>query len=257
MPTSIALVQAKAAAGDIAANAAHHMQLVRIALRHGATLIVFPELSLTGYEPALAESLAFDAAEASGRSPLRDLQRVSDESDATILVGAPTIRQDSGEVEAKPYISMLGLSPGMPLASYSKQYLHADELSFFASAPIKPNILTLKNGSSTTTSVCVGLAICFELGVAAHAAAAFGAGADLYIASVAKHADGMASAEATLTGKLRAYNYASTDCNPVSVAKRPPSAEPRNQIRLVHNELSLPVVRRQTCQRSTMRQLCL
>lgn len=199
---SIALVQAKPAAGDLAANAAYHMRLVSIALHHGATLIVFPELSLTGYEPALAESLAFDLGEASRRSPLRDLQRASDESGATILVGAPTMSQKCSDVESKPYISMVGLSPGTPIACYSKQYLHADEHPFFAAAPIAPNILSLTRGSTTSASVRVGLAICFELGVESHAADAFSSGAELYLASVAKHADGMASAEATLTGIL-------------------------------------------------------
>ena len=89
----IALAQAHAVAGEIATNVAHHLELVKLATAHGARLIVFPELSLTGYEPALAGRLALDLRDIrddGGQSPLRDLQRASDESGASILVGSPT-----------------------------------------------------------------------------------------------------------------------------------------------------------------------
>ena len=195
----IALAQANAVAGDIASNVAHHLELVTLALQHGAQLIVFPELSLTGYEPELAAPLAFQG----GQPALSSLQRASDESGATILAGAPT--GPSGD-ETKPRISVLALTPGSVAPTcYSKQYLHADEQPFFNPGPIAPNILGLGNDKSSSAgpSLRVGLAICFELGVPAHAAAAFDAGAEVYIASVAKNADGMALAEATLAGELR------------------------------------------------------
>jgi predicted amidohydrolase len=193
----IALAQANAVAGDIASNVAHHLELVTLALQHGAQLIVFPELSLTGYEPELAARLALEG----GQPALSSLQRASDESGATILVGAPSRSGD----ETKPRISVLALTPGSAPTCYSKQYLHADEQPFFNPGPIAPNILGLGNDKSSSAgpSLRVGLAICFELGVPAHAAAAFDAGAEVYIASVAKNADGMALAEATLAGELR------------------------------------------------------
>ena len=172
-------------------------------MRAGAQLIVFPELSLTGYEPTLANSLSVDAERPSGCLPLSALQRASDESGATILVGAPTRPRGDSE-EGKPCISVLRLSPDAPMDCYSKQYLHADELPFFDPGPIAPNVVSVRRGDSCAGSIRVGLAICFELGVPAHAAAAFGAGAQLYLASVAKHAAGMDAAEKTLTGEQRA-----------------------------------------------------
>lgn len=45
-------------AGDVEANLAMHLDFMQRAGELGATLVVFPELSLTGYEPALASVLA-------------------------------------------------------------------------------------------------------------------------------------------------------------------------------------------------------
>ena len=45
----VALAQVNPALGDLAANISMHLQSAREAIRRGARLIVFPELSLTGY----------------------------------------------------------------------------------------------------------------------------------------------------------------------------------------------------------------
>lgn len=115
----------------------------------------------------------------------------------------PTRGAGGDSEKSKPRISMLRLSPDAPVECYSKQYLHADELPFFDQGPIAPNVVSLDDDSCAGSSR-VGLAICFELGVPAHAAATFGAGAELYLASVAKHAAGMDAAEKTLTSEHRA-----------------------------------------------------
>ncbi|HTU05642.1 MAG TPA: nitrilase-related carbon-nitrogen hydrolase [Trebonia sp.] len=54
-PLNIAVAQPQCAAGDVAGNAARHALLVRAA---GARVVVFPELSLTGYELADAPAAA-------------------------------------------------------------------------------------------------------------------------------------------------------------------------------------------------------
>lgn len=45
-------------AGDISANLRLHMEFMQHAREQGVGLLLFPELSLTGYEPILAEALA-------------------------------------------------------------------------------------------------------------------------------------------------------------------------------------------------------
>lgn len=52
----IASAQTCSIAGDLAANIQRHLALMVAAAEHGVQLLVFAELSLTGYEPALARS---------------------------------------------------------------------------------------------------------------------------------------------------------------------------------------------------------
>jgi predicted amidohydrolase len=58
-------------AGDLSANLDRHAQLMRLAAHHGVKFLLFPELSLTGYEPSLASKLALGA-DSQLLQPLRD-----------------------------------------------------------------------------------------------------------------------------------------------------------------------------------------
>ncbi len=54
----ICVAQTKPVKGNILKNINHHKTLIDTAISHGVDTIVFPELSLTGYEPELTEDLA-------------------------------------------------------------------------------------------------------------------------------------------------------------------------------------------------------
>lgn len=56
---SLAAAQTAPIRGDVEANLRQHAHLVRAAAEQGAEILVFPELSLTGYELNLAAELAF------------------------------------------------------------------------------------------------------------------------------------------------------------------------------------------------------
>jgi predicted amidohydrolase len=56
---SIAVAQTVPAPGDVEANVREHLRLVGAAAEEGAQVLVFPEMSLTGYELELARGLAF------------------------------------------------------------------------------------------------------------------------------------------------------------------------------------------------------
>lgn len=177
----IALAQTGPAKGDVTANASRHVELAMLAADAGADLVVFPELSLTGYWPELAGALAIDPDD--GR--LDALQRVSDERGIVIAAGAPTPADPP-----KPRISLVILSPAAPRRVYSKQYLHEDEEPFFTPGERSTGIL----GDAPR----IGLAICYELSVPAHAEASLAAGAEIYLASVAKTAAGVVQASERL-----------------------------------------------------------
>lgn len=183
----IAVAQTRPVRGDIAANVAGHLGLVEHALQHGAEVVVFPELSLTGYEPALARDLALGADD----PRLDGFQRVSDTRRITIAVGAPT------PAGAKPCISLAVFQPGRARWLYSKQHLHADEEPYFAPGVGCAGFL---EGQPR-----IALAICYELSVPEHAAAAFQGGAGVYLASVAKTARGVEQASTRLAALARQH----------------------------------------------------
>ncbi|MCB8946351.1 MAG: carbon-nitrogen hydrolase family protein [Ardenticatenaceae bacterium] len=165
----ICVVQTRPIKGDIQGNIVAHQRLVERAAAYGAETVIFPELSLTGYEPTLAQALATHQDDAR----LDRLQKTADCRQMTIGVGLPTVN------EPLPSISMVIFQPNQPRQLYSKQFLHGDEEPFFTSGP--------RSAGLVGRSPQVALAICYELSVAAHAAQAVAKGADLCI-SVAKSA---------------------------------------------------------------------
>lgn len=61
---TIAAVQSNSIKGAISQNVHRHAELATAARERGADVVVFPELSLTGYEPRHAARLALDADDA-------------------------------------------------------------------------------------------------------------------------------------------------------------------------------------------------
>ena len=117
----IALAQTRPVRGDIPANIDGHVRLIEAAVARGAEVVAFPELSLTGYEPALAWELAVDVSD----PRLEVFQRLSDARRVTLAIGLPT------RATPRPRISLALFSPGASPWFYSKRYLHADEEPFF------------------------------------------------------------------------------------------------------------------------------
>jgi predicted amidohydrolase len=172
----IGVAQLRPVAGDVEGNLEKHLQLIELAASVGADIVVFPELSVTGYEPRLAARLRINA----GDPKLRVFQDLSNARGMTIGVGAPT---DAG---GGVRISMHVFAPGAVCRTYSKQLLHADELPFFV-AGTEPVLLRLGGQA-------IAPAICYESLQSEHAAAAARMGATVYLASVAKSAGGVSKA---------------------------------------------------------------
>ena len=84
-PLIIAAAQSISIAGDLAVNIVWHQRFMQVAAEQGVQLLVFPELSLTGYERGLAAELAI-APDAEVLQPLRDFAR---EIGVTTVVGMP------------------------------------------------------------------------------------------------------------------------------------------------------------------------
>lgn len=172
----ICVAQTHPVKGDIQANIENHKKLIAQAIQQKADLIIFPELSLTGYEPTLAKELAITKED----NRLNDFQILCDAHDISIGVGVPT-QTDSGIC-----ISLILFQPNQARRTYSKKYLHADEEGFFVAGENFP-CLKIKNTN-------IALAICYEISVEDHIGQAHKHGATVYIASVAKFESGIEKA---------------------------------------------------------------
>ena len=184
----ICVVQLKPVRGDIARNIVRHKQFIDVATANGADIVIFPELSITGYEPTLARELAT----VKDDCRFDDFQNLADSRRITIGIGVPT-RDAAGN-----YISMVLFRPHSSRETYSKKYIHADEEAFFSSG--ESSIDVIGNDAD------ISLAICYELSVPEHSANAFKRGSRIYIASVAKTADGVEKAIRTLSGIAGTYS---------------------------------------------------
>lgn len=162
--------------GDISRNIQAHMQFIELATSNDADIIVFPELSLTGYEPKLAGKLATNQDD----KRFEVFQAISDLNDIAIGVGIPAIDQTGIR------INMIFFQPHKVRQPYSKQYLHTDEIPYFVRGQ-NQLIFTVKHKK-------IAPAICYESLLHKHADQAIGKGAEIYMTSVAKSAEGVAKA---------------------------------------------------------------
>lgn len=75
----IAIAQTRTIKGNISANIEAHKKFIDLALTLNAEAVFFPELSLTGYEPELANELAKNQND----SRLDTFQNISDKDNST------------------------------------------------------------------------------------------------------------------------------------------------------------------------------
>jgi len=181
---TLAAAQSISIAGDVPANIERHLAFMRVAVQQGAQLLVFPELSLTGYEPSLAAELAI-APEDKMLAPLREMAR---ELRMTAVVGMP-IRLTP---QAGVLIGALVLGADGSLAVYTKQHLHAgEEVAFVAGQ----GGAALEWGDDR-----IALAVCADFSHPSHPRAAAQAGATVYAAGVLISEGGYATDSALLQG---------------------------------------------------------
>lgn len=185
---NIALIQYRAFKGDIAANVQSHLAWIDQAVQHQADLVVFPELSLTGYEPLLAAELATSAAD----PRFNPLQARADAHQISIAAGLPT-RGAEGL-----HISLILFRPFLEQVTYSKQYLHHSEVPWFVPAHT-PLVFPLRGE-------VVAPAICFELSIPEHHAYAMEHGATVYVASTLNSVTGVATDLSRMEGFAKRYH---------------------------------------------------
>ena len=156
----VAAAQPVCASYDVAANALAHAAAIRAAQ---ARVVVFPELSLTGYE---LDAPAVDQVD-ERLGPMIDACAATG---AVALAGAPTSDIDGD------HISVIAVDGSGARVVYGKMWLSDAEARRFSPGPA-PAVVEVDGWR-------LGLAVCKDTGVPAHAESTARAGMDAYVAGV-------------------------------------------------------------------------
>lgn len=171
----IAAAQTSSVSGDVDANVTNHCRIVEWAAEHGVDMLVFPELSLTGYEPEFAERCAIadpDNVDINSiAQSLAPLQQVSQRFHISVMVGCP-IRRDG----QKPFLGSIIFQPNR-IDCYRKRFLHSDEKDYFSESD-DVVVIGLKEQR-------IGLAICADIHQPSQIGDLVKKGISIYAASVA------------------------------------------------------------------------
>ena len=165
-PLSIAVAQPLCVPYDVAANADGHAAVVSAT---GARVVVFPELSLTGYE--------LDAPAISVADPrLTPIVEACAESGSIALVVAPV-----AGAGGRSHIATLAIDGSGAAVVYRKMWLGGAEPERFSEGS-SPAVLDVDGWR-------LGLAICKDTGIPQHASDTAALGMDAYVAGVLESED--------------------------------------------------------------------
>ncbi|MEA2285849.1 MAG: hypothetical protein QOJ21_1892 [Solirubrobacteraceae bacterium] len=145
---------------DVPANARAHAEAIHEAKAH---VVVFPELSLTGYELDAEPVSPADGA----LGPIVDACAAAG---ALALAGAPV------DDEGRRFIAVLAIDGTGARVAYRKSHLGGDELGRF-SAGDGPTVITVDGWR-------LGMGICKDTGVPEHTAGTAELGVDVYVAGL-------------------------------------------------------------------------
>lgn len=159
----LAVAQPDCVPYDVEKNAVEHAEMVR---RAEARVVIFPELSLTGYHLDAPAITVED-------SRLGPIVEACAEAGAVALVGAPV------KEEGLEHIATLMVDGNGVKVAYRKVHVHASEERFAGGE---------RSEVIEVDGLRLGLAICRDMGVAQHAADTAALGIDVYAAGVVHQA---------------------------------------------------------------------
>jgi predicted amidohydrolase len=163
----IAAAQVASVRGDIGRNIGTHAAAVTSAARRGVSVLVFPELSLIGYEPDLAAELAITATD----ERLAPLAALAHQHQMAVVVGASLLNAGT-----RPGLGAILLAADGSTRTYAKMHLGGSEPTYFApgGAPL----------AFDTHGQTIGIAICADSSRPSHPQAYADCGSTVYAAGV-------------------------------------------------------------------------
>lgn len=182
----LASAQTNSKEGDINSNLSDHYKMIDVAAKNGTDLIVFPELSITGYTRDKALELFF----VPNDNRLSKLRRLSVDKQIIIVAGAPI------RIENKLYIGSFIIKPDNTVEIYTKQFLHEGEDQYYQSSFIYNPTIQLKNEQFS-------FAICADINHSIHIQNAKASNSSIYLASIFWSLNGMPNTFETLSSYAR------------------------------------------------------
>jgi predicted amidohydrolase len=184
----LSAAQIKPIKGDTESNIKRHYDLIELAAKNNVDLIVFPEMSLTGYEREEASKLAFTEND----PRINILKELAALHNMIIVAGAPV------KIKDKLCIGSFIFLPDGTTSIYTKQYLHSGEENFFVpNSEFNPVILS---GNER-----ISVAICADITNPVHSANAGNNKTTLYVASLFYTPAGISEAYKQLSSYAQKY----------------------------------------------------
>jgi predicted amidohydrolase len=168
----IAAAQVASVRGDLAGNIRTHAAAITSAAEQGISVLVFPELSLIGYEPDLADELAITPTD----ERLAPLVALARRHRMAVIVGASL--RNAG---TKPGLGAILLGADGSSRTYAKMHLGGSEPSYFV-----PGVAPL---SFATDGQTIGIAICADSSRPSHPQTYADGGSTIYAAGVFLNAE--------------------------------------------------------------------
>jgi predicted amidohydrolase len=205
----IAAAQLPSVRGDLSGNLRTHAAGIIAAAGRGVSVLVFPELSLIGYEPDLAAQLAISATD----ERLMPLAALAHQHRMAVVVGASL--RTAGP---KPCLGAILFDADGSTRTYAKMHLGGSEPAYFA--PGGAPLSFAAHGHS------IGIAICGDASKPSHPQAYADGGATVYAAGVFLNAAWYATDAPRLAGYASRFrmlvvmaNHAASRGTDVSVGK--------------------------------------
>lgn len=187
-PVTLAAAQFCSAPGMIEHNLAGHLRFMQHAADAGANYVMFPELSLTGYEPDIAGECAMTADD----ERLEPVRALANHLGLVTTVGVPL-----KSAEGRVYIGALTFTAQGEIIAYAKQYLHPGEDKVFT-AGSGDCLVPLGNRQ-------LGMCVCADFSHPEHVQRMAEAGVWVYAASVLISPGGYENDAALLEGHARRH----------------------------------------------------
>ncbi len=171
-----ALGQLESSRNNTMVNISKHIEYAIEASKYGAKIIIFPEMSLTGYERYFEKDQLFTISD----KRFDEFLRAADNYNLILNVGVPLV------IDNKTYISSILIFPGNKIEIYVKKHLHMGEDAFFYSSKEYDPVIKL-NGEQ------LSFAICYDIEIDEHINLAKRRNSTIYAASIFYSLEGINS----------------------------------------------------------------